>query len=505
MTTRAVVWGALAGVLAWGADPPRFVPSEDCALCHARIPAPGQSWNSGPWIGQYPLWSGSMMAHSSADPYWRAKVRFEVEQAPAQRKAIEDTCLRCHAPMQQYPTRATGRGLSVSDLAELGNDGVGCALCHQIQPQGLGVESSFTANFEIGTGNLMFGPHREPFTMPMLHHTGFEPREARHILDSALCGTCHTVITQPLKSGAGAPARFVEQAPFLEWLASGYPQAGKSCQGCHMPPLESAQYIAHRPPGGAFPPTDPRTPFGRHEFIGGNAVIPRLLARLDPAQAAVLETTTQRAESQLERSLKLQVSTRRQPGALLVDVAINNLAGHKLPTGFPSRRLWLRVALLDERQSTIWESGDWQPESGRLRIGEGLQPHHLLIEKPEQVQIFEVEAVDARGRLTHSLLGSARQKKDSRILPMGFDRSRLTEKGLGALNIDPVGVKPGDDFRSGFALTHYNLPLVQAGKGCRLVVEALYQTVKPEHRPADFALSPDLARPVVIARVEQML
>ena len=107
-----------------------------------------------------------MMAHSSADPYWRAKVAFEKALAPERRAAIEDTCLRCHAPGDQYPKRAGGGQLALADVGEMGRDGVTCTVCHQIEPTNLGKEASFTAGFQLGTKNQIHGPYPEPFTMP---------------------------------------------------------------------------------------------------------------------------------------------------------------------------------------------------------------------------------------------------------------------------------------------------------------------------------------------------
>jgi len=497
--------------LAQAAEPPRFLAAVDCGMCHNRIPEAGGDWSPGKSVGPYPNWQGSMMAHSSQDPYWKAKVKFEVEQAPARQQEIEDTCTRCHAPMQQYPLRGAGKKMRVADMNDLGKDGVSCTVCHQILAKGLGTESSFTGNFQIGAGNLLFGPHKDPFTMPMLHHTGFEPREAKHILDSALCGSCHTVITQPPGSTPEKPIRFVEQAPFLEWIASSYPRTGKTCQSCHMPQLQdaearpAAQYIAHMPPGRPFPPTRARMPFGVHEFIGGNAIIPEMMARDNPQQADLLRTTAKRATAQLERALKLGVSTRQENDFLFVDVEITNLTGHKLPAGFPSRRLWIRLELTGPQGARLFESGGWDPASGELRAGETPQPHYRLIEKSSQVQIFETIALDMRGKITHSLLNSASHGKDNRILPLGFDAQRLPAAGLLTAGIEPVGVEIGDTFRTGSSRTVYRIPLPALTKGCRIQVEALYQTIKPTDRPASFSLPQDLARPVVVARIERVL
>lgn len=448
----------LSTLVASAADAPRFLPASECALCHSRIPQPGQAWDAQPSIAQHPLWSGSMMAHSSVDPYWRARVRQEIAAQPARQAEIEAVCLRCHAPMQP--------GARLASLSELGHDGVSCTLCHQIQPANFGQPSSFTGGFQIGTANILFGPHANPFSMPMLHHTGFQPQEGRHILEAALCATCHTVITEPLESTAAAPIRFVEQAPFLEWRASRYPAAGQTCQTCHMPHLDQPQFIAHRPPGGPFPPTAPRTPFGRHEFVGANAAIARQLG---------LPETAARAEAQLRRALDLAVQTTSLPnGRLQVDVTVHNRTGHKLPTGFPSRRLWLHVVLADPQGKTLWESGAWDPATGQLTTGESAQPHHTVIDQPAQVQIFEVESHDAARRPVVTLLRSAYVAKDNRVLPEG------------------TAAAP-----SGTTTTRYLLP----AQGARLTVEAVYQTVKPSHRPSDFPATP----PVVAARVERRL
>lgn len=85
-------------------DHARFLAAESCALCHTRIPKPGGAWQDpAGWIGPSHLCKNSMMAHAAQDPYWRAKVAFETALAPAEKAAIEDKCLRCHAPTGSSP------------------------------------------------------------------------------------------------------------------------------------------------------------------------------------------------------------------------------------------------------------------------------------------------------------------------------------------------------------------------------------------------------------------
>jgi len=103
------------------------------------------------------------------------------------------------------------------------------------------------------------------------------------------------------------------------------------------------------------------------------------------------------------------------------------------------------------------------------------------------------------------LLNSASHGKDNRILPVGFDAQRLSAAGFAASGIGPVGVEIGDGFRPGSSLRVYRIPLPFVVKGCRINVDALYQSVKPADRPTAFRLPADLSRPAVVARIEMVL
>src|SRR5205807_303467 len=63
---------------------------------------------------------------------------------------------------------------------------------------------------------------------------GFQPVQAAHIRDSALCGTCHQLYTTAHGKQGKPNGSLPEQMPYLEWLHSDYPSK-YSCQGCHMP------------------------------------------------------------------------------------------------------------------------------------------------------------------------------------------------------------------------------------------------------------------------------
>lgn len=473
------------------AQPPRFEPAEECSLCHSRLPS---STPPHPNIAPYALWMGSMKANAAVDPYWKAKVRQESALNPKAAALIEDECLSCHAPAQQYPYRAARGKMRLSNLRDMGLEGVTCTVCHQITPDRLGTEASFTANFVLGSTQKLFGPHRDPFTMPMRHHTGYEPAYSPHMLDSALCGSCHTVITPVLDAKGKTVATFLEQAPYIEWRASAYASEGKSCQSCHMQPTATPEYIAHRPPGGPFPPTDPRQPFGRHSFAGGNVRGLEMLADLFPDRATSLREGAARSGDLLKKAVRLTAATSIAGQAVRLTVDVENLAGHKLPTAYPSRRLWLHVIAYTRNGQVVFESGGDDPSP---------QPHRRVITSPNQAMVYEAELVDLQGQPTLSLLRAAGFSKDNRLLPRGFDPAKALRP------VNPVGTQEDADFAPGRDRVIYELPL----RAARVRVEALYQSIKPAHAASVIEHGSSEARafaavygnhnqPVVIAAVE---
>jgi hypothetical protein len=420
-----------------------------------------------------------MMASAAIDPYWQAQVQRESAVAGA---SVEDKCLRCHAAADQYQRRTAGEKMRLVELTELGRDGVTCTVCHRIEPGELGTEASFTGGFTISSQPVLYGPHEKPFAMPMLHHTEFEPRASRHLLDSAFCGSCHTLF---LSDAAGKPF-FAEQATYLEWRASAWPSRNVSCQSCHVPPLRNAsgelaaEYIAQRPPGGAFPPTRPRTPVGEHTFVGANVQMLRTLAsalpKVDYASRAAA------TEKFLETALALDV----KPGSASLRVRVENRTGHKLPTGLPVRRLWLHVTVRDAAGKVVFESGAWDAETGALQSASAYEPHRNEITNPKQTMVYEAVMETASGDLASLFTQAVRFRKDNRILPAGFQPGKWTE---------PVGVAQDGDFVPGSDTVEYRLPRPTGG-AYSATVEACYQSIRPE----DSAGLTAYREPVVIGR-----
>jgi hypothetical protein len=141
-------------------------------------------------------------------------------------------------------------------------------------------------------------------------------------------------------------------------------------------------------------------------------------------------------------------------GRFVADVAVRNLAGHKLPTAYPSRRAWLHVTLRDGNGRVVFESGAFD-RTGRITgndnddDGARYEPHYAEITRPDQVQIYEPVLGDPAGRVTTGLLTAVRYLKDNRLLPDGFDKATASKDVAvhGEAATDPDFAAGGDRIR----------------------------------------------------------
>jgi hypothetical protein len=451
-----------------------FESAGTCMACHN-----GLVTEAGEDVSIGTSWRASMMANSARDPYWHAAVRREVMDHPLAAAAIEDECSKCHMPMARFDAHASGgQGAVFANLpigahdapaARLAAEGVSCTVCHQIQPDNLGEPSSFVGNFAIARttdpdARPLFGGFEvaDGLAAVMRSATGFRPMEGTHIRRSEMCATCHTLITHALDASGAVIGELPEQVPYQEWLHSRYRESA-SCQDCHMPVVETPTPIASVL-------GEPRDGFARHEFRGGNFFMLRMLNRYrDELGVEALPQELDAAVRQTVQHLQTDtasISVTRpalEAGRLRFDVDVRNLAGHKFPTAYPSRRAWLHVVVRRANGDVVFESGALSPD-GRIAGNAGdedgtrFEPHYTEITSADQVQIYEAVMAGPDGIVTTGLLTAVRFVKDNRLLPDGFD------KATAGPDIAVHGAAAGDaDFRAGGDTVRYAVPVPSGG------------------------------------------
>jgi len=420
-------------------SPHNFQTSDRCVACHN-----GMKTEAGADYSIGLDWRASIMANSSRDPYWQGSVRRETIDHPAAAAEIQDECSHCHMPMTYFDAHAQQKKVDVfshlpfdadkKDNAKAA-DGVSCAVCHQISKKNLGTPASYVGNFVIDppqTPNQR--PEHGPFVIDAGHRRvmqsstgGFVPEEGTQIRDSALCATCHTLYTTALDKDGKPAGRLPEQVPYQEWQHSDY--AGKgSCQSCHMPEVKEKTPVTS-----LF--GELREGARHHSFVGANFFMQRILSnyRQDLSVAALPSELTAASQRTVDflQSQSARVSIQNLEtgdGKLHVDVFVENLTGHKLPTAYPSRRAWLHVVIHDRNGRTVFESGALNKDGsiqGNVNDADPsrFEPHFREITSGDQVEIYEPILGDPEGHVTTGLLTAVGYIKDNRLLPRGFDKS----------------------------------------------------------------------------------
>ena len=480
---------AMASEAADGAHA-RFATSDTCIACHNGLTTP-----AGEDVSIGSDWRASMMANAARDPYWQAAVRREVMDHPAAQAAIEDKCSTCHMPMARYEAAASGgAGLVFEHLpvgpgssrdSLLAADGVSCAVCHQIADERLGSPDSFTGGFTIDApvgaeSPSIFGPFDidEGRSLIMQSASGFRPMEATHLQTSETCATCHTLFTHSLNADGEEIAEVAEQVPYLEWQHSEFARGDvQSCQSCHMPVVEEEMAVS-------AVLGEPREGLSRHVFRGGNFFMLRMLNRFRDELGVValpseLDAAARRTVTHLQTdTARVDVSTPElSAGRASFTVTVENLAGHKLPTAYPSRRVWLHVTVRDGVGDVLFESGGFEP-SGAIRGNDNdrdpltYEPHYDQIDRADQVQIYEPVMVDEQGVATTGLLTGVRYAKDNRILPRGFDKTTAE------WDVDVYGAAKRDpDFVGGRDQVRYSVDVAGASGPFQVEAELWYQPI----------------------------
>ena len=468
-----------------------FRTSDRCVACHN-----GLKTREGEDISIGLDWSASIMANASRDPYWQASVRRESIDHPESKQEIEDDCSICHMPAVRMADRNAQRHTEVLARFPLkkfpegdraAEDGATCSVCHQIENVGLGTPATFVGNVIIAKPDANGDrPEYGPFAIDKGHQTlmhsstaTYRPTEGHHMSDPGLCGSCHTLYTDALGPHGEKIGRFPEQVPFQEWQHSEYSegQTRQTCQQCHMPRVDEAVAITALY-------GQPREGMRRHVFVGANFLMQGMLQEhrdelataADPEQlnAAVKRTT----EFLQTRSAKVTIlAVERTMNRLAVDLQVENLTGHKLPTAYPSRRVWLHVVVRDGNGQVVFESGALNSDGSIVgndndRDPLRFEPYYREITSADQVEIYEPILKDSSGKVTTGLLHAVGYLKDSRLLPRGFNKA-TAEKDIAVVG----GAADDPGFNDKGSLVRYLVSTGSAAGPFKFEAELWYQPI----------------------------
>lgn len=415
-----------------------FTTPETCLGCHRLF---------------YEDWSETMHSNALRDLYFIAKLSNEA----AKGDFVEEECAKCHSPTAKIQAKLEGREVRVlrggflsfsNEFHEFAIDGVSCTLCHQIKR--LATNATFSLDLiSKKPERAVYGPFIPFFGIEMYRASGYFPVRSQQFLRADFCGNCHVVYT-PIVEDGKIIGYFPEQTTFFEWKNSVY-GSEKPCQMCHM---KSYTAKVSTVPENTF-----ERSIKRHYFSGANSLILGILGDREGAK---------RAEEMLKSSVKVKIiSAKLGDDSIEVVVEVENNAGHKFPTGFPSRRAVVHFVVEDER-GILFESGKIL-ESGEV-VGENFpERHYDFIDSEDEVQIYESVMLDKYGNPTTDLLRAFSYVKDNRILPKGFSETSAHPDTL------PVGVED-DNFSPGYDRITY---LVKRDyvKPLKIRVELYYQTI----------------------------
>jgi hypothetical protein len=467
-----------------------FAGSGVCAFCHnSMVNLQGEP------VGIANDWRSTMMANSAKDPFWQAKVSHEGLINPEHKNALEDVCTRCHAPAGNFNAHHNGQQYYTLDEMKqdsLALDGVQCTVCHQITEASLG---NFSGTMQIGTEKTIWGPFENPFANPMFFNSGYTPVHSGHINDSRLCGSCHTLFTNSVDlNGNFTGETFPEQTIYQEWKNSQFSQSSTSCQSCHVPRIPDPVKKSSRPWW-----LEPRAPFAQHHHAGANIFMGRLIK--ENAQELGVTASSTHFDSTINRSMRmlqnetLDISLReinRTNDTLFIELKLYNKAGHKFPTGFPSRRAFIELTATSENGQKIFHSGEMDENFNLLNEADDFETHQQIIYSEEQVQIYEMVMGDVNGDVTTVLERGYEKLKDNRIPPAGFIKNHYNYDTVSfsgnAANDPDFNIENGIE-GSGSDRLYFHIPLQKYYGNLSVTAKVHYQTLSNKWLAEMFAHS----------------
>jgi len=260
-------------------------------------------------------------------------------------------------------------------MSEVADRGVQCEVCHNIsETNGIG-NGAYVLTPKLNGRPLKFGSFKD--SQSPYHDTAYSVLHTK----SEFCGQCHDV-SHPFN-------RLPIERTYTEWKDSVYAGQGVQCQDCHMKPAR----------GKATAFSKEREKIYSHYFVGGNAVVPKMLGS---------DLHSDMAVKQLQDCATVQITapTAFEAGrSATVRIKVTNTgAGHKLPTGFPEgREMWLDFKVTDAKGNTVYrlgkvEHGKTEPETKSFKVVLGDKNGNVVdLELLEADRILHDTRIPAKG------------------------------------------------------------------------------------------------------------
>ncbi|EYF03048.1 MYXO-CTERM sorting domain-containing protein [Chondromyces apiculatus] len=409
-----------------------FKSAEICAGCHRTDANDNPAWKE---HMPYDTWAGTMMGNAARDPVFFAALTVTNQDFPE----MGTFCLRCHSPIAYVRGHASppdGSGFD-PNLSEglVDTQGVGCDTCHRAAK--LTDPADPNAPYYLANAQMLYeddpdGTKRGPYSDANSPNHGSVQETS--LASSSFCGQCHQV-TNPevmLRDEIGTPTtlEFPLDTTYEEWVASEFSVEAtkKSCIDCHMRRADGDLPIVN-----LFDPKlrpNPRD----HAIVGGNHWgIQAVMA--SPANAEHVEANQDAFALALDRTMEslrsaasvtlVEAPSEARPGeAFEVRVRVENLTGHKFPTGYAeSRRAWVAVTLVDDEGVERTLLGGYDTATGEIVTDPPTHVYKAVHGKwNDQLGVGEAEEHLA----LHDMIIS-----DTRIPPRGFvpsDTTRPTQE-----------------------------------------------------------------------------
>ena len=124
----------------------------------------------------------------------------------------------------------------------------------------------------------------------------------------------------------------------------------------------------------------PRPGFAEHSFLAANTVMQQMMdnfrTQLGIPEGVDFQESIARNREFLSESADLTINNTAVDGDnLVVDVQIVNHAGHKLPSGYHTRRAVVHVLVTDANGQLIYENGKINPDGSIDGLADDTNPH----------------------------------------------------------------------------------------------------------------------------------